>query len=219
MRREESPGIPIGKDLPTEDQLAELSRLHDVADDARRAYKRAIDDNETIDRASIKVAGQIKALQVTIDNESIALSVAAGNVEQWSSSISDVRAALNEVTAQLLGNVGAEVPLLLLPVRLETRFEYGAEGDKPQALRIRIFPDDIHVDSHETELSIDEHVWGRTFVAMYQRAASDAERLGAWRILLGRFGARRAAWIASTELKKQGRIVRPEASPSLRAKS
>ncbi len=219
MRREESPGIPIGKDLPTKGQLAELSRLHDVADDARRAHKRAIEDNETIYGESIEVVGQIQDLQLTIDDESIALSVAAGNVEQWSSSIADVRAALDEVTAQLLGTVGTEVPLLLLPVRLETRFEYGAEGDKPQALRIRIFPDDIHVDSHETELSIDEHVWGRTFVAMYQRAASDAERLGAWRILSGRFGARRAAWIASTELKKQGRIVRPEASPSLRAES
>ena len=193
--------IPDGKDPPDAEQLAELSRLHDVADDARRAHKRAIEDNSTIDDESTKVVGQIQDLQLTIDKESTALSVATGNVEQWSSSIADVRAALNEVTAQLLGNVGAEVPLLLLPVRLETRFEYGAEGDKPKALRIRIFPDDIHVDSHETELSVDEHVWGRTFIAMYQRAGSDAERLGAWRILSGRFGARRAAWIALTKLK------------------
>ncbi len=48
------------------------------------------------------------------------------------------------------------VPLLLLPVRLETR--YSADGT---TLRIRIFPDDIHVDQLDRGLSDAEQAAGR----------------------------------------------------------
>ena len=47
-------------------------------------------------------------------------------------------------------------PLVLFPVRLETRF-FGQE------LRIRVFPDKIHVDTHEPELTADEVEWANTF--------------------------------------------------------
>ena len=53
-----------------------------------------------------------------------------------------------ELTAVL---APSEHPLLLLPVRLETRFFAVANGS--QELRIRVFPDQIHVDSHEPALS------------------------------------------------------------------
>ena len=45
------------------------------------------------------------------------------------------------------------VPFLLLPVRIETRFFGGA--DKPE-LRVRIFPDDVAITTHETALSAGE---------------------------------------------------------------
>ena len=45
----------------------------------------------------------------------------------------------------------ADVPLLLLPVRIETRFN--AAGN---ALRIRIYPDEIHVDRLDRGLSDSE---------------------------------------------------------------
>ncbi len=56
-------------------------------------------------------------------------------------------------------------PVALLPVRLETRF-VGSDDDSDAAtdeLRIRVYPDQIHVDSHEPELTDDEVHWGRTF--------------------------------------------------------
>src|SRR5262249_31923462 len=47
--------------------------------------------------------------------------------------------------------VRTDCPLALLPVRLETRFA-GGPGSAT-TLRIRVYPDDIHADSHEPELT------------------------------------------------------------------
>lgn len=48
------------------------------------------------------------------------------------------------------------VPLLLLPVRLETRF-------RNNQLLIRVYPDAVHVDSFESRLTEVEIHWGNTF--------------------------------------------------------
>ncbi len=86
-------------------------------------------------------------------------------------------------------------PLLLLPVRLETRFFAMADGT--QELRVRIYPDQIHVDSHEPALSEDEQRWGQHFWEQTWRAGHDeARERVAWQQLADRFDARRAAWIA-----------------------
>jgi hypothetical protein len=102
-----------------------------------------------------------------------------------------------ELAAPLLPS---DVPLALLPVRLETRFF--ARPDGSQELRIRVFPDQVHVDSHEPGLSADELTWGRHFWELTWRAADDeARRRLAWQQLADRFDPQRAAWIA--------RVLRP----------
>ncbi|MFC9290821.1 hypothetical protein, partial [Streptomyces sp. NPDC057052] len=50
-------------------------------------------------------------------------------------------------------------PLALLPVRLETRFS----GPGHERLLVRIFPDTVHVDSHEPELTPDEIASGADY--------------------------------------------------------
>jgi hypothetical protein len=89
----------------------------------------------------------------------------------------------------------SDQPLLLLPVRLETRFFPLADGT--QELRVRVYPDQIHVDAHEPALSADERLWGQHFWEQTWRAGHDAaaERV-AWQQLADRFDAQRAAWIA-----------------------
>src|SRR4029079_15038498 len=89
----------------------------------------------------------------------------------------------------------SDVPLALLPVRLETRFFEQADGT--QQLRVRVFPDQIHIDSHESDLSPAEIEAGRRFWDLTWRASDDDERRRlAWQELADRFDPQRAAWIA-----------------------
>ena len=87
-----------------------------------------------------------------------------------------------------------DLPLVLLPVRLETRFFTLADGGTE--LRVRVFPDKIHLDSHEPDLTTDEQTWGQHYWQQNWLAGSDTTRdRDAWRQIADRFGARRAAWI------------------------
>jgi hypothetical protein len=95
---------------------------------------------------------------------------------------------------RLVETLDGRVPVALLPVRLETRYTQDR-----RSLRIRVYPDQIHLDAHEPELTGDEaaagrHYWTAVFAATAagDEAASDA----AWAELVGRGTATRARWIA-----------------------
>lgn len=103
----------------------------------------------------------------------------------------------------------SDFPLVLLPVRLETRFFALADGSTE--LRVRIFPDKVHLDSHEPELTTDEQTWGQHYWQQDWLAGSDTSaRADAWRQIADRFGAKRAAWIVRV-LQPTNAAVRPTA--------
>src|SRR4051794_15785472 len=81
-----------------------------------------------------------------------------------------------------------QLPIVLLPVTLEVRFK-GAE------LWLRIWPHELHVDALERDLTKEEQDYRKAFLDDVTKG-DDAERT-AWGKLAGRFGSRRAAWIAS----------------------
>jgi hypothetical protein len=87
-----------------------------------------------------------------------------------------------------------EVPIAFLPVRIETRFGKATDGT-PQLL-VRVFPDDVHVDSFEPALTAAESVARATFLA--------SPTATAWTALAAQFGPRRAAWIASQGAASSG---------------
>jgi hypothetical protein len=85
--------------------------------------------------------------------------------------------------------LSAAYPIVLLPVRLETRFY---PPMVPTTLRVRIFPDDIHSDTHEPELTADEGKAGDTY---WTSTAAGLAPMEAWRRLLSSFSAERAAYL------------------------
>ncbi len=100
--------------------------------------------------------------------------------------------------AGLLNQLVPGTPILLLPVRLETRFH-----SRNTELLVRVYPDDVHQDTHEPALTVQEEQWGRDFwtgvwsAGPGQRPELDRARFSIWQVLAGRFGAARAAWIIS----------------------
>src|SRR6185295_15198979 len=56
---------------------------------------------------------------------------------------------------------GTNQPIVLFPVRLETRYFTLPIG--VVELRVRVYPDKVHVDTHERELTDQELTWGKHF--------------------------------------------------------
>jgi hypothetical protein len=80
-------------------------------------------------------------------------------------------------------------PLLLLPVRIETRFSR-------DSLRIRVYPDQVHHDAHDPLLTAAEQQFGHAYWRNWYAASDDQSRRAARLDLLGRLAPRRAAWVA-----------------------
>jgi hypothetical protein len=89
------------------------------------------------------------------------------------------------------------VPLLLLPVRLETRFELSADRSRERALLVRIHPDVVHADTHvrgltSTETALGQLFWKEVWPAGISREQQNVAFAG----LASRLGPFRAAWTA-----------------------
>lgn len=91
----------------------------------------------------------------------------------------------------------AATPVLFLPVNIETRFMDSAGRSE---LWVRIYPDQIAINSHEPELTSQEITDGQNYWDIVWRAGKPPPTLDAvkapWRGLASIYGAQRAAWIA-----------------------
>jgi hypothetical protein len=105
---------------------------------------------------------------------------------------------------------GSDHPLALLPVRLETRFFTNVDGSRE--LRVRVYPDKVHICAHDPALTAEETRWGQRFWELSWRASTDeARQRAAWQMLADRSDAERAAWIART-LQPVNQSDRPTAA-------
>src|SRR5215213_8802728 len=81
---------------------------------------------------------------------------------------------------------GPAQPIIMFPVRLETRFSPLPDGGAN--LRVRVYPDQIQIDTHEPALIEEEITWGKHFWEQTWRAVGEKEaRKVAWRQLVERF--------------------------------
>jgi hypothetical protein len=89
-------------------------------------------------------------------------------------------------------------PILLMPIRLETRFKTGNDpaGNAGNQLWVRVYPDDCWVDSFDPVLTETEVNNGTAYWAsIWQAGGFEEQELAAWQTLATRHGSGRAAWI------------------------
>ena len=130
---------------------------------------------------------EIQGLQPALDAASAAVDSAKAAHD---AAVEAYRAAARR-TPLFVGN--NTDPVLLLPVRVEAIY-FDDEGS-PE-LRIRVYPDDVHVDSHEPALTAGERDAAMAYWRALRAAGDDAaQRHAAWQALVGASGGDRAAWV------------------------
>jgi hypothetical protein len=87
-----------------------------------------------------------------------------------------------------------ELPLALLPVRLEARY---LPRQKPTHLVVRIFPDEIHADGHAEALTAREERAGHTYWQQVWEQDDATVVTAAREWLAGQCGPYRALWVAT----------------------
>jgi hypothetical protein len=148
---------------------------------------------------------ELNQLGTQIPASQASVTLAKTNVATLAAQLGEYRRARDAATARLLGTdqatgtVATTHPLLLFPVRLETRFATSRTGTGTDLL-LRVYPDDIHIDSHEPGLTTEEERRGKQFweqIAALPPGPEQGERKRQlWQQLTERFGTTRAAWIA-----------------------
>ncbi|VAW76531.1 hypothetical protein MNBD_GAMMA12-3969, partial [hydrothermal vent metagenome] len=89
------------------------------------------------------------------------------------------------------------IPVLLMPLRIETRFKFADDIEGRQnELWVRVYPDDISVDVFEDTLSESEVQKARVYwSSIWSAAGNESAQRGAWRVYLSGQGAGRSHWV------------------------
>ncbi|HKQ04852.1 MAG TPA: hypothetical protein VJ464_06955 [Blastocatellia bacterium] len=111
--------------------------------------------------------------------------------------------------ADLVRSWSTQHPVVLLPARVETRFDVISK-----ILRIRIYPDDICADTHEPLLTEAEAQAGAAYWKALWKSSKVEDEQAAWRMLVKRFGAQRAAWVV-LETQPANLAKRPDGEPEI----
>lgn len=170
-----------------------LTKLHNSLRDRQARLQLALRQGESGAQMVEALRAEIKGLQGALAESERALAISKSEFES-------MLHAVPEPPWQLVEQLADDLPFLLLPVRVETRF---MRGDGAPELWVRIFPDDIAVHVHEEALSVGESGDGQSFWREMWGAAQESEEnkrhnleLGAWTRLCASYDSRRAGWIA-----------------------
>ena len=95
--------------------------------------------------------------------------------------------------AAMVGSLDGQVPIALLPMRIETR--YVSAPRQPTRLRIRIYPDDLNTIDHEPAPTANEQQAAKAYwTARFAHDDDEAARI--LRDLTTNYGRGRATWLA-----------------------
>ncbi|KAB2916132.1 MAG: hypothetical protein F9K23_08460 [Bacteroidetes bacterium] len=102
----------------------------------------------------------------------------------------------NSNPSELVANHDNGIPHALFPVRLETKFKkFDDGGTDKYKIRVRLYPDDLMVHTHEEsltpwEISTAKDYWLKVWASNTTQTQKDA-----WAFVAKRFSSQRAAWI------------------------
>jgi hypothetical protein len=111
---------------------------------------------------------------------------------------------------QLFNALNDALPLVLLPVRLVTRFHRPDPQSPPSHLHVRIHPDVIGADGHDPTLTEHEEQLGHEYRARVAAAGGDDAQIAEARSwLASQLDPYRALWVSSAVAKKAARREAP----------
>ena len=169
------------------------------------------------------------------DQTDAALADLNARIEALTAEIDQGRATLNQaqvLEADIYGRfepftdprerialLNDRTPILLMPLRIETRFKRAEEHDgDSDEMWVRAFPDDIAIDVFEDTLSVIEARQARSYWAdLWAAGGADARERAAWAALLGGQGSGRSHFVTQTyrPLNEAEKPVLPDGVPSV----
>jgi hypothetical protein len=143
---------------------------------ASAALKQAQREDDATDEQTAFEAAQTAFVQARQD-QADAITLLQTALEAW---LPDGTTPEDEYA-----KASATAPIVLFPVRLETRFADGY-------LKVRIMPDEIMLNMHERALTKEEQDRAKAYYEAVVENGREGER---WRDMVARFGAQRAAYV------------------------
>ena len=190
-------------------------------DSARRAL---VDSRKAVNDLHVSISAERKNLEMLKRQhgpQDERVVAAERKVAESEGTLKDARqtavnadARLNELIRGSLGlgidrdvaRLSAQYPIVMLPVRIETRFK--PVNNVPH-LWLRIYPDEIVADFHEPELTEQELEAGKTF---WKAAWNPTGEADAWKAIVAGAMSQRAAWIVK-RTTPSNLAVRPTGDP------
>lgn len=193
-----------------EDFQKQINAAHATSEVQRQALKSARQRAATVRRRKAERLREIDARNREEDERWAALDQAEAEAVRRAARASNAYAgalqaewvALSEFLAftdpiENISSLQDDCPILLFPLRLETRFKkVTADGETANQLWVRVFPDEITINSFESDLSEAEVRNARAYWLARWAAGKNVDgNRGAWRSLAAAHGPGRAYWL------------------------
>ena len=162
---------------------------------AQEALQRVFNPN---DRQQVRKKNELAAEQGELEG---ALTQGYLQKKKDTATISDKLGQFSQLNdpEKLIENLVDSYPILLFPLRLETRFKKVTRGPRQtDELWVRIYPDDCQVETFSEVISDAELTHIQAFwVAWWKAGGWEDQQRAAWRSLVQAVGTGRASWLLS----------------------
>ena len=159
------------------DRQYEFEQASDALEEAKRSMTG--EDLAPFESALAAASTELDAALAQHDDAFVSLQDALG---EWLAT--DAGAAEDSVEEDIQ-RLETETPVVLFPVRLETRFLDGK-------LKVRVYPDEIFLNTHEVALTVEER---DAAIGYYTELNENDNERELWRDMVSRFGVERSAYI------------------------